>query len=228
MISIGDLTLSDEFVAVHERRDTDPDLPARTIRITGSVGDAGTVAELESRLDNVARAAGGGDTGTVALSLRPGRCLSARLQRLDREVHRTAREAVFTALFTSDQALEEADSDTQMSWTIQALGAALTLEYPGTSSAPAHLQFTASGTVLIPAFDDGTRRLSYSGVMSSGQVLVIDGAARRVTLNGTDVTAQVSGDYPQLEPGANTLRFYDDFDSSHRGGAVVRWRTRWW
>lgn len=227
MIRIGDLTLPDESVAVRERRDTDPDLPVRTIRITGSVGDAGTQAELESRLDDVARAALGGDTGIVVLSLRPGRRIAARLQRLDREVHRTAREAVFTALFTSDQVLEEADRETQLSWDIQAWGAALPLENEGTASADVHIEFTAPGAVLIPAFDDGVRRLTYSGIMSPGQVLVIDGTARRVTLNETDVTAQVSGDYPQLAPGNNTLRFYDDFDSAHQGAAIVAWRARW-
>jgi hypothetical protein len=228
MIRIGDLTLPDETVAVHERRDTDPDLPARTIRITGSVGDAGTLAELESRLDNVARAALGAETGLVELSLRPGRRITALLQRLDREVHRTGREAVFTALFTSEQAMEEAESDTQLPWTIQAWGAALPVENEGTASAAVHIRFTASGTVLAPAFDDGARRLTYGGIMGPGQVLVVDGTARRVTLNGTDVTAQVSGDYPQLAPGGNTLRFYDDFDSSHQGSAVIAWRARWW
>ena len=228
MIRIGDLTLSDESVAVHERRDTDPDLPARTIRITGSVGDAGTPAELESRLDNIARAAIGGDTGLVALGLRPGRSLAARLQRLDREVHRTAREAVFTALFTSDQAFEEADAETRVSSTVQAWGAALPLENGGSAASSVHIQFTASGMILTPAFDDGVRRLTFSGAMSAGQVLVIDGAARRVTLNGADVTAQVQGDYPQLGPGTTTLRFYDDFDGAHQGEVLVRWRARWW
>lgn len=228
MIRIGDMTLSDETVAVHERRDTDPDLPARTIRITGSVGEADTLAELESRLDDVVCAALGGDSGSVTLGLRPGRSLSARLQRLDREVHRIAREAVFTALFTSDQVFEEADADTQVSWTIQAPDAALPLEYAGTVPAPAQIQFTASAAILAPSFDDGIRRLAYSGGMNAGQVLVIDGTARRVTLNGADVTAQASGDYPQLMPGANTLRFHDDFDSSHQGAAIVRWRARWW
>ena len=228
MISIGDLTLSDETVAVHERRDTDPDLPARTIRISGSVGDAGTLAELESRLDDIVRAALGGDTGTVTLSLRPGRCLSAHLQRFEREIHRTGREAAFTALFTSSQAFEEAGSESQLSWNIQAWGAALPVGNGGTISAPARIQFTAGGPVLIPAFDDGVHRLTYSGGMSAGQVLVIDGAARHVTLNGADVTAQVVGDYPQLAPGATTLRFYDDFDSSHQGTAVIQWRARWW
>ncbi len=228
MIRIGDLTLNDENVAVHERRDADPDLPARTIRISGSVGDAGSVAELESRLDNVACAALGGGTDPVALSLRPGRRLSARLLRFDREVHRTAREAVFTALFTSDQALEEADADTELSWSISAWGAALTLEYPGTVAAPARIQFTAVAATLNPAFDDGTRRLVYSGGMSAGQVLVIDGATRHVTLNGTDVTALAAGEYPQLAAGPNTLRFYDDFDSAHQGTAIVRWHAQWW
>jgi hypothetical protein len=227
MIRIGDLTLSDGTVAVQERRDTDPDLPARTIRITGAVGDAETLAVLESRLDNIARAAAG-NAGPVALSLRPGRSLSATLQRFDREVHRTAREAVFTALFTSSQAFEEADAETQLSWTIQAWGAALPLENGGTVACAAHIRFTASGGILLPAFDDGVRRLTYSGSMAAGQVLVIDGGARRVTHDGLDVTAQVSGEYPQAEPGATTLRFYDDFDSSHQGAAVVRWRARWW
>ena len=228
MIRIGDLTLSDETVAVHERRDTNPNLPARTIRITGSVGDAGTLAELEIRLDNVARAAGGGDTGIVALSLRPGRQIAARLQRLDREVHRTAREAVFTALFTSTQAFEDADSETQLSWTIQAWGAALPVENAGAVFASPHIQFTAGGSVLVPVFDDGVRRLTFGGAMAAGQALVIDGATRRVTLDGSDVTAQTSGEYPQLDPGTTVLRFYDDFDSAHQGAAIVRWRNRWW
>ncbi len=228
MIRIGDLTLSDDAVAVHERRDTDPDVPARTIRITGSVGDAGTLGELESRLDDIVRAAFGGDTGDVQLSLRPGRCLSARLQRFDREVHRTGREAVFTAWFTPSQAFEEAESESQESWTIRAWGAALPVENDGTTSAPLQVQFTAEGPITTPAFDDGVRRLSYSGVMAAGQVLVVDGAARRATLNGADVTALMAGDYPQLEPGAATLHFYDDFDSSHQGAATVRWHARWW
>ncbi len=228
MIRIGDLTLSDESTAVHERRDTDSGLPARTIRVSGSVGDAATWAELESRLDNIARAALGGETGTVELGLRPDRHIIAHLQRLDREVHRTGREAVFTALFTSDQAMEVADSDTQLPWTVQAWGSALPLENEGTAPAAVRIQFTASGTIMVPAFDDGVRRLTYGGAMGPGQVLVIDGTARRVTLNGTDVTAQVSGDYPQLAPGGSTLRFYDDFDSSHQGAAIVAWRASWW
>ena len=226
MIRIGDLTLPDETVAVHERRDTDPDLPARTIRITGSVGDA-PVAELEDRLDAVVRAATAGG-GEVELGLRPGRRIVARLLRLDREVHRAGREAVFTAVFTSDQVFEEADTETETSWTIQAWGAALPVHHPGTVACPLHIRFSASGAVVAPAFDDGVRRISYGGAMTSGQTLVIDGVAGKATLNGADITAQMTGAFPQLDPGANTLRFFDDFDSAHQGTATLRWRARWW
>ncbi len=229
MIRLGELEMDPAFTTVSERREWRDTACLRTARVNGLATGHADAQKREAWLDRVWAAAEGDGVSPVALSLRPGRVLWVRPVRLAREGHHRTPDGAFTLDFAAVDPREEAGTESMVPWPITTRDAETVLFSHGTAPAPLTIAFTAGDDILWPSFGDGTRTLRYQGMMAAGQTLTLDGAARKVLLDGLDVTAQCSGEFPgPLCAGEFTLRYRDDLDSSHTGHAVVRWRDLWW
>lgn len=228
MPRIGTLELDPEITAVKETRERREDGWHRQISVTGLAPLCAPAAAREAFLDALWAAAAADETGSVTMSLRPGRTVSARALRLTRENLRTGGEGAFSALFEGLAPWEEAESPTTALWNIASQGAETAVCSAGTLPAPLTLAFTAAGAVYYPSFSDGVRTLVFPRSVAAGSTLLVDGPLGRVTLDGADVTALCSGSFPRIGPApGTTLLYVDDPDSAHTGVASLSWRDRW-
>jgi hypothetical protein len=99
------------------------------------------------------------------------------------------------------------------------------LESFGNASAPVTLLVNPASDLCEPSFSDGVRTLRFGGVILAGRSLLMDGVAGKVTLDGMDVTAWTTGDFPRVSPGTTQLTCSAPQLNAY---ATVSWRDRWW
>ena len=226
-ITLGSVSLDEAYTAVREDLEEVGGRNERRIRLTGSIVGENSVAAIHDRLDEILDAASVEDF-SAELSLRAGRRLFVRRDAFRREVFGESLMGSFVLELEARDPIEESIALTTLPWSIAASGATLAATSGGSVYAEPSIALVASGNVVNPAFSDGTRTISYSGIVADGETLVLDGAGRRATLEGVDVTPYTSGVFPRISPEGTTLTYTDDATSSHSGTVTVSFRDRWW
>lgn len=94
-----------------------------------------------------------------------------------------------------------------------------TVTSEGTADAPATVKIT--GPVNNPSVTVGDRTFTWTGSVGSLDELVIDGDRMTVTFNGVNALAGFSGEFPEVQPGDNTIT------AAAGGTTTVTWRDRW-
>lgn len=226
-ITLGTVLLDETHTAVHEKHAETGGRDGRSIVLSGLVLGEETIAAVEARLDAILAAASDVSYGT-ALSLRPGRRMWVRRTAFSRDINRSRGAGSFELHLQSGDPCEESIEPTVLPWPITSSGDTLAVPSMGNTTAPLRVTLTASGPLVFPGISDGLRTLLYEGVVAPSQVVVLDGAEGRLTLDGEDVTPYSSGDFPRLNPGENLLTYVDAPTSSHAAAAELRFRDRWW
>jgi len=226
-ITLGNYVFDETRTAIAEKYAEVGGRDARQVRLSGAILGKRTLAELEAALDAVLAAASA-DTADTPLVLREGRRLLVRRTGFTREVSRKPLVGAFTVQLEAPSSFEEAVDETEVNWNISASGVTRTLTAGGNAPAPLRITLAASGSVIAPRFSDGVRAIAYSGAVASGEALVFDGAAGRVTLEGEDVTPYTDGVFPRVSPASTMLTYTDDPDSTHVCAVTIAYRDRWW
>jgi len=226
-VTLGPITFDAGMTSVRERLEEVGGRDERRITVSGLVLGLSAVGDIEARLDAILDAASVADY-SAELSLRPGRRLLVRRNDFRREIRGDERVGAYTLELAAREVFEEAIVETVAPWNVGASGEALALNSAGTASSPAVITLIASGALLEPAVNDGTRTLAYPGSVPAGAALVLDGVNRRVTVDGADVTPYTIGDFPAIAPEGTTLTYTDDDASSHTASGTVAYRDRWW
>jgi len=225
-ITLNNYTFDSHTTSVREDHQEIAGQDGRNIRISGVFVGLADVASIEAALDAVLAAASDDEEGL--LSLRSGRQLHVRRLKFTREVQQDGLVGRYELTLRAENPFEESSDATIVPWTITASGATRAITSSGTAPTPALLIVQATGDLVSPTFGDGVRALSYHGLLSAGSVLEIDGVARQARLDGDDVTPYVSGEFPLLLPGANTLSYDDAPASSHLAQVAICFNARWW
>lgn len=226
-ISLDTITFNPATTSVEEKLEEVGGRDVRVITLRGLLGNSESLEALEERLDTMLSAASRSDYSS-SLSLRAGRRYWVRRARFRRDVSRHSRAGAFELVLEARDPFEEATVETVVSWSVEESGTSLALNTVGNADTLLDIAMVAVGNVIRPAFDDGTYRLTYTGTVEDGQTLHIDGPARRVYLDGHDVTPYTLGAFPGVSPDGTTLAFDDDAASSHTAGVTLRYRDRWW
>lgn len=226
-IMLGSVSFDDLNTTVREKLDEVGGRNERRVTVSGLVLGENTPGAIENRLDAILDAASLEDYSGV-LSLRTGRRLMVRRDAFKRELRPDELVGAFTLELSARDPFEESIAETSLSWTIAASGATLGATALGTMDARPIISLTAIGTLVNPVLSDGMRTMAFSGTVSSGQALVFDASAGRVTLASVDVTPYTTGEFPRIAPEGTTLVYTDHPTSSHTATASVRFRSRWW
>lgn len=227
VIALGDYVFDEKHTAAVEKYEEVGGHDARKVRLSGVICGKSAVADIEAALDAILAIASEAAVDTP-LVLREGRRLWVRRVAFTREVSAAARTGAFTLDLEAPSPFEEAIEESTETWSVTASGDEYVVTSGGNAKAPLRIELVASGTVVAPRFSLGARSIAYLGVVEDGCTLVFDGASGRVTLDGVEVTAYASGEFPQLAPGGNTIVYTDEPASSHAASASLTWRNRWW
>lgn len=223
-ITLGTLSLDRcEDVRVREQMEEVGGRDARCIELVGIIQRA-TISEVEAALDALCAVASDSDYRTP-LMLRTGRRLWVRRLRFTREVNHRARTGTFVLGLEAQNPFEESIQEYWATWTLDAQELPCRLESAGNAPAPFALLVNPVRDLVEPVFSDGVRSLRFNGVAAAGKSLLIDGIAGQITLNGADVAAWTSGDFPLASPGVTLLNCVA---SQPEAFATVSWRDRWW
>lgn len=225
-ITLGEVTFDEGHTTVREKHEEVGGRDARTVKISGVIMGEHSVADVEARLDAILAAASDVACETE-LCLRGGRRLLVRREEFTREIARDSLVGSFVLELAADNPFEEASSPSSENWSVSESGDTKVVSSSGTAPAPAKITLVAAGSVVDPAFSDGTRSIDYSGTVANGETLVFDGPNGKATLEGEDVTPYTSGEFPHLTPPSTTLTYTDDASSSHTASVTVEWRNRW-
>lgn len=226
-VTLGSVSFDPSAVTVRERHEEVGGRRERVIEIAGVIAGLSSEGAIHDVLDAVLNEASSEDY-SVALSVRAGRRMFVRRAEFVRNTSVEALTGTFELTLSARDPFEESTALHSVAWPITASGAELELDTNGNASAQLAITLTAIGTIVNPSFSDGVRTIAYSGTLSTGDVLRVDGAAGTALLNGHDVLPYVSGVFPQLEPGGVTLTYEDDATSSHAVSVTVEYRDRWW
>jgi hypothetical protein len=224
-VTLGTYTFPQPLTAVAEALEELGGRDARRIRLQGVLDGFPTREALEAELDALLAAASASDA--VPLSLREGRRYFVRRTAFKREIAEDPLTGAYTLQLDALPPYEEAAAETVDSWYFAASGATKALDTPGNIPTPPRIELQAIGTLYDPTFSDGERVITYHGVLADEEVLILDGPAASVTLNGDDVTPYTTGVFPRIVPGGTTLTYTDTAGSSHAGIATLRFRDRW-
>ncbi|MBI5093497.1 MAG: hypothetical protein HZB26_13780 [Candidatus Hydrogenedentes bacterium] len=226
-ITLGSIVLDATHTSAAESYAEVGGRDARKITLSGLILGEPTAVEIEARLDAILDAASAEDYG-VALSVRADRQLWVRRESFERAFRPDELIGSFTLVLEARDPFEYATTPSSHSWTISASGATLALTSAGNAHALPSITLVAAGTIINPAFGDGTRSIQFSGTVAAGQTLVFDAPSGRVTLDGVDVTPYTAGEFPQIAPEGANLCFTDDAVSSHLASVTVSYNDRWW
>jgi len=226
-VTLGPITFDEAYTSVAEKLEEVGGRNERTITLSGMIAGHNTVAAIESDIDDILDAASVEDY-TAELSLRAGRRLWVRRNEFTREVKAESLVGAFTLELAAKDAFEESSALTTVNWTITASGQTQAASSSGSVYAKPKFSLVATGTIIDPAFSDGTRTLSFSGTVADTETLVFDAVTSAATLEGTDVTPYTSGLFPQVDPAGTTLTYTDDAGSSHTAQVTVTYRDRYW
>jgi hypothetical protein len=183
--------------------------------------------EIETALDAILRASSE-DGASTELSLREGRRLWVRRVSFTREVSKDGGAGAFVLELDAPDPAEESSTIRVFDWTITGDGSLLAIPGGGTFYSQPVISLTPEESVASPSIGDGTRTMTYEGMVGAGVTLLFDGAAGMVSLNGTDVTAYSSGMFPRVGPNDGVLSYSDATEASKRVTALVTVRDRWW
>lgn len=198
----------------------------RTFQIRGMLDGFATLNALRTELDNLLAAAS--TEAAVPFSLRSGRRFQVRRTAFTRSVARDALAVSFSLKLEAREMFEEASVETAVEWTVTAPDQEQALTTTGNAPAPLRITLVAGAGLTVPGFHDGERGISYSGTVASGQTLVFDGAARKVMLDGTDVTPYTEGDFPRVDPAGTTLTCTTNPSGGHNAAVTAAHHARWW
>lgn len=226
-ITLGAVSLDEAQTTVSEKLEELGGRDARTITLSGVIAGAHSVAEIEARLDALL-AAVSDEACETALSVRSGRRLWVRREKLTRDVAPESLLGTFVLTLAAADPFEEAVEASLVAWAVSLSGATIEVSSGGTAPAQVKIAMTAAGMVVNPSFSDGTRCIQYSGLVVNGESLVFDGLAGMVTLDGRDVTPYTSGLFPCVTPDATVLTYADDAASDHTASVTIEWRERWY
>jgi hypothetical protein len=225
-ITLGNHDFAATLVSTTEQHEETGGRDARVITLTGLLRDLPGLPALEAALDAVLAAASEGQV--VPLRLRPGRVLRVRRTGYSREVQRDAGIARFVLKLEAEDPFEYALDPESIAWALDAPDAARDFDVAGNVAAWPRIDLVAAATLLRPGFSDGLNALRYDGSLPAGQTLQFDGDARRLLLDGEDVTPYSLGRFPALAPGTGALAFLQDGAEALPGTATVSWHARWW
>lgn len=226
-ITLGDITFDAANSAAKETHEEVGGRRERVIELSGLLVGLSSAVAIHDALDAVLAAASTEDY-SAELSLRSGRRLFVRRAEFVRNVNAEALTGAFTLKLAAKDPFEESTSLHTVSWPITMSGATQSLNTAGTASAKPIIRLTAQGATVNPALSDGSNAMTYAGSLEPGDVLVLDGRAGMVTLNGTDVTPYVSGTFPEISPAGSIFTYTDAPTSSHMGSVAIEYRDRWW
>ena len=198
----------------------------RTIRINGLLQGLPDLPSIEAALDQILAAASEGQI--VPLSLRPGRQLLVRRQKFTREVQKDALLGRFELHLHAEDPFEEAITPTLWPWAVSNSPATREVTLNSTAPTPLLITLEANDSLINPSITDGTRTITYDGILPTGTVLQLDTKRRQAYIDDTDVTPYVLGDFPQLHPSENTLTYTDDPASTHDASIILQYHERWW
>ncbi|HDP34128.1 MAG TPA: hypothetical protein ENN29_03345 [Candidatus Hydrogenedentes bacterium] len=223
--TLGGFALEQWRAAVTEKQRYEKGRWQRHIVIRGAADTFETSAQLTEALDALAGAALAPEP--VLLRLRPERSVAVRLRGFERTRNDDAIAGAFTLELEGLTPWEEGDDIQTHEEAVVGNGAVCEIASGGSLITPLSLTFTASGLVLLPQFSDGMRTLSYAGMIPDGAALDVDSVARKVFLNGADVSSQASGEFLEIAPQPTTVSFAADEDGAQAGALALRWRERW-
>lgn len=198
----------------------------RNIRINGIIAGLSSAASVESAIDAVLAAASEDEDNL--LSLRSGRVLRVRRLKFTREIQQDGLVGRYELTLRAENPFEEDTAPTILPWTVTTSGATYALTQPGNAPTPARLVVLANADLNTPSLGDGVRTITYDGVLPTGSTLEFDGILHQARLDGADVTPYVSGEFPLLLPGSNTLTFSDAPGSAHLAQVAIYFNARWW
>lgn len=226
-IVLGAIEFDELNTSAREKHEEVGGRDGRRIEISGVIAGEQTTAAIEAKLDAILAASSCEDY-SAALSLRPDRRLWVRRVQFRRDVSPSTRVGSFVLVVEAKSPFEEAVEAQTIPWAINTQEAELAVSTGGNAAALPVLTLAASGAVITPSFSDGTRAIVFAGTVQDGEVLVLDSAEGKATLEGEDVTAYTSGLFPRIPPSGTTLRWSDDAASSHLATVTVELRDRWW
>lgn len=226
-VTLGSVTFDEAHTRVRERLEEVGGRDERRIDVSGAIVGESDMEAIEARLDAILDAVSEEDYG-AELSLRPGRRLWVRRQAFTREIASDSLVGSFALTLAAKVPLEESIALTTVNWEVTQSGATKSVAAAGNLFSEPTITLVATGSVVNPAFSDGTRTLSYSGVVGDGSSLVLDAPAGKVTLDGEEVTPYCSGEFPRVSSEGTTLTYTDDVASSHTASVTVAYRDRWW
>jgi len=226
-ITLEGITFDERHTTVKDRYEELGGRQVRCVTVSGLIVGASDVAAIEAALDAILDAASVDDF-SAALSVRAGRQLWVQRNAFTREIAAEKLVGSFELELDTRAPYEESISGTTVVWNIAASGDQIVIASGGNAPTDAVVTLTAVGDIINPTFSDGQRTITYSGIVSDGQVLKFDGANRQVLLDNADVTPYTDGLFPQLIPEGSTLTYSDDATSSHSANVTVAYNSRWW
>ncbi len=226
-ITLNGIVLDEGKTTVRERFEEVGGRDARQVEISGVITGEHSAGDIESRLDAILDAASLEDY-SAELSVRAGRRLLVRRVKFSREISRAALVGTFVLTLEARDSFEEACEAQSILWEIAGPGETRAIASGGNVFALPVITVTASGNVATPSFSDGTRTIAYAGALSAGQTLVFDGPARKVALDGEDVTPYATGLFPRIEPARTVLSWAAGAGAVYPVAAVIAFRDRWW
>ncbi len=227
MILLNSYNFDEAHTAVEEQLEEIGGKDARTFTISGLIVGKSSVEAIQDELDTILDEASKHDAGAT-LSLRSGR--EFNVERLQFECGIQPEELVgsFKLKLSAPDPFELASTPTTDVWNVTASGQTRQETGGGNAESLPKISIVASGDVIDPKIDDGTRSMQYSGTVAAGETLVIDAAQRTATLEGEDVLPYMTGDFPLISPEGTTLTYTDDPASSHTATVTVEFKNRWW
>lgn len=155
----------------------------------------------------------------------PGRYLPGRVLRYRKTVDEAARVASFRLVLLSDDRFERSTTLHTVTLEFSASGQSVDVDNAGTAASLPALTLTAGADLVTPSISDGTRTLMYGGTLTAGESLVLDCDAHTAECAGENALPLLSGDWPQLAPGATTLTYTDAGGAS--GSLRIDYRDFW-
>ena len=226
-ITLGDYTFPERGVAFSEERGDVAGRDVRKIRLTGLFSGLASMDAVETALDEVL-AASAVDGDATVLSVRAGRQLVVRRTGFWRETNPEALAGSFRLDLEAMGPYEAAISATVIPWTVTEAIPSEDVVSLGTVWSYPQVSFTPTVTVHSPSVSDGVRTMEFQSTLNIGEVLLFDGIAGKVFVDGVDVTVNSAGEFPRISPGLTNIRIDKAVFSSLAGSSTITYSDRWW
>jgi hypothetical protein len=185
-IRLNTYIFDNENTSVKDRMEEVGGRDERKFVLSGLIVGKSSVGEVESELDLLLDEVSKEDYG-AKLSLRTDREFAVERTRFERKVGDEEIIGAFELELRADDPFEYAVEESTDMWNVTASGQTTQQAAAGNVDSKLRFTLTASGDVVNPSISDGTRTIAYMGTVADGEVLVFDGAAGTVTVEGEDV-----------------------------------------